>query len=239
MLNFRIIQAQAVLFTSAVNYRGSRFLSHFMSKWDELFNGEPTSLEPPVDLPPSLAATFPRAILKSEDSLLRLQVSTQRLDFFCDVPDESLVDLQEHFLRATDLFTDYMEYMPAEVNRLASLVTRAAPDEDAARTISHHFCRDEWLAGPINRPEQFEVHTLKKYRLEDTFELNSWFRCKSGTIIRRQPEKAERKAILVEQDINTQEGERLISKDEVRQYFSLAQEELDGIFRLYFVSNTA
>ncbi len=242
VLNFRIIQAQAVLFTSAVNYRGSKFLSHFMSKWDDLFTGEPVSLEPPENLPHSLAGTFPRAILKSEDSLIRLQVTTQRLDFFSRVGDESSVDLQEHFQRATDLFIAYKEHMPAEVNRVASIVMRAALDECPARTISRRFCREEWLAGPINRPEEFELHALKTYRLADAFDLNSWFRCKSGTIIKEQSEKEqsekdERRVIMVEQDLNTRGGGVLLNTDEVRHYFSLAREELEGIFRLYFGSD--
>jgi hypothetical protein len=238
MFDFRIIQAQATLFTPAVSYRGSRFLSHFMFKWGDLFDGEPTSFEPPTDFPPEIRGTFPRAILKSEDSMVGLQVTTQRLDFFCKAIDGASVDLREHFKRATEMFIDYKEHMPADVNRVASLVTRKTLDENPARTISRHFCRDEWLAGPINRPEEFEVHALKNYRLADTFDVNSWFRCKSATlVVKEAPEKLNQRVILVEQDLNTREEGYLLNQDEIRRYFSLAQDELGSIFKLYFPPN--
>ena len=104
--NFRTYEVQAVLFTSAVAYRGSRFLSHFLAKWGDVFSGEPVSLEPPEDFPPSVAGSFPRAILKSEDALTRLQVATERVDFHRTSAEESSVDAAAHFAQATDLFID-------------------------------------------------------------------------------------------------------------------------------------
>jgi len=232
--NFRTIQVQAVLFTSEVSYRGTRFLGYFLSKWGELFNGEPTSFEPPTDV---LLPGLPRAILKSEDSLIRLQVSTERLDFFRNSADNSSVDTTGHFQLSIDIFNDYLEYMRAKSGRVASVVMRAAEDEDPARTISKHFCREELLEGPIHRPSEFEVHSMKNYRLTETIEVNSWVRCKSGKIIKADLDKTERRVVLLEQDLNTpsdKANERMFSRDDIREFFTLAPNELDRILRLYF-----
>ena len=47
----------------------------------------------------------------------------------------------------------------------------------------------------------------------------------------------ERRAVLVEQDLNTlgeQANSRVLSLDDIRDFFSLAPDELDSIMGLYF-----
>src|SRR5207237_1331542 len=53
-------------------------------------------------------------------------------------------------------------------------------DTHPALSLAKHFCQQRWLDGPLNRPGDFEMHTHKRFRLDDLFEINSWFRCKTG-----------------------------------------------------------
>ncbi len=239
MNGFRTIQAQAVLFTSEAQFRSNRFLAYFLSEWGHLFNGEPTSFEPPSKL--LLFEGLPRVMLKSEDGSVRLQASGERLDFFRNVQDDSSIDIRSHFEQAVDIFNGYLEKLETTSGRVAVIVLRGFEDDNPAKTISHHFCREKWLEGPINRPREFEVHSLKHYRMHESLEVNSWFRCRSGKMVREaESERVERRAVLVEQDLNTPgdlEEPRTFSKDDIRNFFSLAPRELDVILGLYFPAN--
>jgi hypothetical protein len=235
---FRTIQIQAVLFTSEVHFRGTRFMSHFLSskKWGDLFNGEPTSFEPHTIIGMPVIG-FPRAILKSEDSLIRLFVSTERVDFIRNVADESDVDVAGHVETAIELFAEYQEQMSGKADRAAVILLRASENEEPARTISSHFCREKWLDGPMNRARDFEIAAMKQYQMAGTIEVNSWFRCRSGQMVKTDQSKVEQKAILVEQDLNTtidRANSLGLSQDEIREFFALAPNELDVIFGLYF-----
>ena len=210
-------------------------MSHFLSsKWGELFNGEPASFEPPTGMP---IRGYPLAILKSDDSLTRLIVSTERIDFYRNVADESSVDVAGHLKTATELFTEYHEQVSGKAARAAVMLIRSCESEKPARTISNLFCREKWLDGPMNRAKDFEIAAMKQYQLAATIDVNSWFRCKSGQMVKADQGKIERRAILVEQDLNTtmdRANTLGLSHDEIRKFFELAPADLDMTFGLYF-----
>jgi hypothetical protein len=235
---FRTIHAQAVLFTSEGNHHGPRFMSHFLSlKWGDLFNGEPATYEPPKGMP---VLSFPRIVLKSEDNLTHLLVSTERIDFVRLVmPDdlESAVDVLAHVKTAEELFAEYRTEFSSKVDRAAVIVVRASENEDPARTISNRFCQTKWVDGPMNRARDFEIASMKRYQMAGAIEVNSWFRCKTGNLVKESRDRAERRAILVEQDLNTAVGSANslgLSQDEMREFFALAPDELDSVFGFYF-----
>jgi hypothetical protein len=121
----------------------------------------------------------------------------------------------------------------ASVGRLAAVVRRIAMDRMPAATLSRHFCRDRWLASPLNRPSDFELHASKRFDLPNSFRVNSWFRCKTAEVVmERAP------AILVEQDFNTL-AEELESRDygpeQITHFFSpTLMAEFDKVLGLYF-----
>ena len=233
--DFGIYKAQAVLFTPGASVRNHKILAYLLSKWGDLFAGEPISLDLPAE---ALALGVPRVILKSEDSLTRLQVAHDRLDFFRHADNACSLDASQHLAQAIEIFNGYCKSMNIESTRVAAVVSRAADDDEPARTISRQFCREFWLDGPINRPTEFEIHALKSYQMGRTVSVNSWFRCKSGTLATgEEPNRTERRAVLVEQDLNTPNGEARapsLSPDTVREFFALATDELDGTLGSYF-----
>jgi hypothetical protein len=112
------------------------------------------------------------------------------------------------------------------------------PDPAPGRTLASHFCREEWLRGPLNRPSEFELHAHKQFKLGGQFQINSWMRCKTAFISSARDATSERSpVILVEQDFNTLVEEGLYSqyaKEEIARFYELVPAEFDHVLRLYF-----
>jgi hypothetical protein len=73
--------------------------------------------------------------------------------------------LEEFFDEASKTLTQYAEYLGARVGRLATVVSRHARHPSPGMFLSRHFCKAEILQGPLNRPESFELHARKAYKL--------------------------------------------------------------------------
>ena len=97
--------------------------------------------------------------------------------------------------------------------------------------LAKHFCRDEWLKSPLNRPETFELHAHKQFALFDKVMVNSWVRNKTGTLV-----GTDEAVVLVEQDLNTREedNERDYSASDLDHFFEAAVRELDVMLGLYY-----
>lgn len=118
------------------------------------------------------------------------------------------------------------------------VVHRYQASDDPARALSTHFCKPDLLSqdpkGPLNRPENFELHAHKTYKL-GRFAINSWMRCKSGVLM---GDTAQR-IVFVEQDLNTvAEGlqRETYGTGDIEEFFALTIPELDAIARAYFAS---
>jgi hypothetical protein len=230
---FRIIQARAILFTSGLHFRGNRFLGHFLGEHAELFDGDPISQKSPD----GVSEDLPRAAVQSRDGLLRLNASSSHVYLSRQVgDDDSHVDLEGHLALAATLFDEYLDVMLGRPVRVSCQMYRARPDDDPARTISRQYCRDRWVEGPINRPAEFELHTMKTYCPDGLPEVDSWFRCLSGSIALNSANAGEqvhvRRVVLVEQELTTRES--AIEREQIRNFFRLASGELDHILGLYF-----
>ncbi|MCI0342462.1 MAG: hypothetical protein L0216_15200 [Planctomycetales bacterium] len=124
------------------------------------------------------------------------------------------------------------------VGRLATVVTRIAEHETPGLFLARHFCKSRWDAAPLNRPEGFELHAHKSYKLPSGLKINSWVRNRTVQIV--APDQSERAAVSVEQDLNTLAEEANSSAfDErgIRSFFELAIPEFDAILKLYYPPN--
>jgi hypothetical protein len=121
------------------------------------------------------------------------------------------------------------------------VVQRFLPEEDPGRALARHFCREELLSqdpkGPLNRPENFELHAHKTYEMAG-FRINSWVRCKTGTLAIGD---SGQRILFVEQDLNTL-ADAIAQKEydlpAVAHFFETAATEVDAILRRYFPSRT-
>ena len=233
--DFRTLGFQTVIFTPGLQFRPNRVLADLMSRWAETLNGEPVVLPQIPDAP----ASVPRLILKSADSKHRVQVGPNRLDLFWDARTATdSLDIASYLQWSTEVFSHYLEITRGIVGRVAAIIKRAAMDNAPAMTLSRHFCRERWLAGPLNRPSDFELHAHKHFDLLSSFRVNSWFRCKTAKV-----GEDDQSAIFVEQDFNTLAEElqtREYGPEQIRSFFSLALlEEFNKVLDLYFPKEQA
>lgn len=225
---------QAAAFYARAVLVPGKVLPRLLQDLGTVLDGDPISLPIPSNAPPEI----PRIILSSKDQALRLEVSTSRVDMrWQRVTDDARLDLGEFTAAALRAFASYQRAIEAHPGRLGFIVVRSAEHENPGRLLAEHFCRPELLSnqpgkkGPLNRPEQFEIHSHKTFTLGQ-FRLNSWVRFKSGT-------RKNRPILLVEEDLNTPAQDLAdvqFSDDQMREFFSRTALESEAILRLYLVT---
>lgn len=235
--DFELLQVQAAGFTPRLALNANKLLSYLLSRWGDTFQGAPTVLPIPDDAPPEI----PRIMLVSADQSYRLNVSPVRTDVFVarQAPDKD-IELLEFLRWSSGLLSDLAEFATTQVGRLACVLTRIARTEDPGRSLAQHFCKDEWLLadGPLNRPEDFELHAHKRFRLTGEFVINSWVRCKTATVTDKQ-RGLDSRAVLVEQDFNTLPElllETSYTRQQVSEFFEASPEEFRIVLARYFPS---
>ena len=168
----------------------------------------------------------------SSDQRIRLSISEARADFvrYRD-EDDTLIDKDAFAKLCSDVYREYMESTSARVGRIAFVSIKYLMNDCPGLTLAQNFCKGNLLEEPFNRPENFEIHSHKKYILDD-FNVNSWVRCKSGIL---QP--GDVPIILAEQDINTVSEELAnneFSLEEISSFVKLAVSEQETILVKYF-----
>jgi len=230
---FEFNSYQAAAFYSRLSLSARTILTDVLRTLGDVLDGDPITLPLPAEAP----AELPRVLLTSKDSSLRFDVALSRADFRWNRADSALA-LTRFLELAQRGFSALHEAAGAMPGRLALVVHRFKPQEDAGKALARHFCLPELLEdgpqrkGPLNRPEAFELHAFKKFQL-GRYVVNSWFRAKSGLINPTVPEPI----VLIEQDINTlqeQLEEARLSQEDIRDFHRLSQSELDVIMRSYF-----
>ena len=226
---FRMSVIQCVIFTPHLAFRSSDILAHLLEHWKNDFDGQPLTMPIPDDAP----AEIPRILLKSVDDSLRMEIARGRTSVLwnrtSEGGDPEVSVVVEKFRDILQDLTGHVNVLPG---RLALVLNRVLPIENPARKLAEHFCKDAWIAGPLNRSENFELHALKKYRLAQQFDVNSWVRVKTG-----QRRTDGMRVVLVEQDINTLAEEletQQFQPQQMRDFFLAAVPECDQIFELYF-----
>jgi hypothetical protein len=221
---FRPIEAQYALFTPGLQFSAAKIMSRLSS----FFDGTPVVLPLGVEVP----ASIPRVTLSTADERQRVQISSVRMDFFLSSKDSEMINPEQGTSLAASVMNAYLEVTRATVGRLAFVLKRVADDPTSAPDLARHFCRDQWLSGPLNRPEDFELHAHKKYRLADSWNVNSWMRCKSARLA-----ASNQPVVLIEQDLNTLSEEvesvEFVVAD-INRFFRRCIPEVQSILELYF-----
>ena len=229
---FHMTRCQASFFTPNLQLNRARVLSHLLSEYGEQFDGDPISF--PGNPPPDI----PSIILRSADDSLQLQVSQSRLDV---VTDKRPMANAEAFLSwVTALGLSYLEKCQTKASRVACVLHHAIEVDKPAKELAVHFCQERWLNTGINRPEEFQLHTMKRFQLDDLFMVNSWIRCKSSLPVEIAPKDGAKPSIVVEQDMNTladPSETRDLCGDQIEKFFRIVPFEVGKVLELYFPTN--
>jgi hypothetical protein len=234
--DFHLFSCQAVLFTPDEEVSSAKLLKGLLpqTRWAERFDADPVALPSPaavVSVGPGIGTPreIPKIILQSkEPGIWRCQIASERINFYwqkqrSETPETTLV---EFFSEASSFLCEYREFLRARVGRLAAILMRYAPHSSPGLFLAQHFCKDQLLEKPFDRPIDFELHAHKRYTLTGKFSINSWVRNKTGQLLA----SGERTSVLfVEQDLNTLSEEtqkRDFTNEEIQDFFSTAATEL-------------
>jgi hypothetical protein len=226
--DFGILSLQFSMFTPNISFSINKILGVLMDKFGDVFDEAPISFPIPEDAPKEI----PRLILQSSDKRLKLEIAISRVNLFVYwKEDDVMIDVKAFSELCSDIFKEYLNSTSATVGRIALVSLKFAENDNPALTLAKHFCKEEWIVEPLNRPENFELHSHKRYEL-DTFTINSWVRCKTGAL-----KKDNKPIVLVQQDINTLLEE--IEKNEfdieqIGKFLKLVIEEQNSILKKYF-----
>ncbi len=232
--DFKDLSYQVSAFTLNFQMNINRILRAFLDKYSDRFNGEPVSIPIPEGAPKEI----PRIILQSDDKIWKLQVSPIRIDFFWKGGTKEVEEstIGEFIRVAKDILSLYQEVTKTTYGRLALVFERIADIENPGLSLAKHFCKDIWTETVLNKPEYFEIHAHKRYKVDDKItDINSWIRHKVVTI--KLENQDEKKVILVEQDLNTP-SENIIEEDftvDMRQHFlDVMPSEIATILKKYY-----
>lgn len=225
--DFELGVVQAVLFTDPDGFSAGTVMRSFFPVVPQ-FDGDPQTFgDDAAGFPPDV----PRVMLTSRSGQWRCQVAPARVDVFWNRTNTGDVEsLSSVLARAAAIIKTFQSRTQRAALRLATVVTRYAPNDSPGTTLAQHFCQERWQAQPLNRPESFELHAHKLYELKG-FSVNSWVRAKSG---HKRAGDTSSKIVLVEQDLNTPPRAVALSDDEVSAFFAVCPPELDHILGLYF-----
>lgn len=231
--NFSEISSiQASLFLSSFVFSTSKILKTALEASSELLDGDPIVLPVPDVAPHEI----PRIILKKKDNTMRLELSPLRFNFFRIKTGDGDKILANEFLNtANKLLSEMVENIGSGVVRMAVVLERFCLIEEAASAIAAHFCKSDFMSEPFDRPSEFELHSMKKYKFLDSFEVNSWVKIKSGIL--QSKKEIHRPVIIAHHDINTLADladTTIYANEDISKFFNNIFTEFDKILGLYF-----
>lgn len=226
---------QASLFLSSFVFSTYKILKTVIEESSEIFDGDPTVLPIPDDAPREI----PRIIFKKKDNSMKLELSPLRFNFFRTRPGaEGEILVNEFLTTASELLSKMVKNIESEVVRVAVVLERFCPNEEPPSAIADHFCKGDFKLEPFDKPSGFELHSLKKYKFLDSFDVNSWVRIKSGRL--QDGEGTHRPVIVAHQDINTLAelmDTTIYTHKDTSKFFNNIFTEFDKILELYFPLN--
>lgn len=219
------LSLQFSFFTPELVFSGNKILTHIASKFGHYFDGEPTFLPLPQDLPPDI----PRITLQSEAQTYKVEIAVSRVNmykFFQKARDKSV----DEFLKlCLDFSKEYVGCTNSQIGRLAVVFLKFLETETPGLDLAKHFCKEKWITSPSIPPQKFEIHFYHR-TVHEGFNINCWFRCKTGIL------NNNKNIILIEQDINTLTEELLkkhFSFGEIEKFLSVALEKQESLLSSY------
>ncbi|MGR3311448.1 MAG: hypothetical protein ACUZ77_11840 [Candidatus Brocadiales bacterium] len=228
--SFKVFSFQLSVFTPVALFSKNKILERIIGKYANIFDGDTTSIPIPTDAPEE----FPRIILQSSDGKIKLEIAKSRVNLFrYRREDNEIIELKELLDIYLRIIEDYKDCTKAVMGRLAIVTVKYLEIKNPSMVLAKHFCKEERLEEPFNRPENFEIHSQKKYSLKE-FNINSWVRCKTGNLSRNN---INIPIVLVTQDINTL-AEEVKNNDfnivDLKKFAELVIEEQEEILNKYF-----
>jgi hypothetical protein len=223
--DFKVGALQAVMFTEPKGFSTGRVLQRFLPEVASTFDAEPGI--PGEALPPEI----PRVLLASKAGTWQGQIGPLRCDLIWrGSGSKNSAQVASVLSEASGWLFKYLDVTGAKALRAAVVLTRFAECERPGLMLARHFCQERWYQQPLNRPQSFELHAHKSYRLGET-DVNSWFRAKSGQF---EVDGQNAPIVIAEQDVNTLPRETPLGQAEASAFFLACPQELDHILSLYF-----
>jgi len=220
---------QTTVFTPNFTFSTSEMLKKLLNMEQNIFDGDPFTLPLPADAPKEI----PRITLDSKDKKYKLEVAPIRINFFRNKIDENDKIIPNDIITsAVSLLTQLLDSLGTQCDRIALVIDRNSIKDDAAKVIASHFCKDDFIKEPFDRPSEFEIHSLKQYPFLEKFEVNSWVRIRSAHM--RHESGIIHPIINIQQDINTKaEATKIYSKEDITIFYEKIYDEFDKILKLY------
>ncbi|MBI3089673.1 MAG: hypothetical protein HYY96_03325 [Candidatus Tectomicrobia bacterium] len=230
---FHILRCQATLFTPDEEVSGAKIARGLLSSWSKRFDADPFII-PQLDRMPR---EVPRIVLKNHTEDWNCEISSERITIAWRRPkvEVAVPSLNQFYSEAITMLVEYVDFLKTRVGRIGAVVIRYAAHPAPGKFLSKHFCKEDWLVKPLNRPEGFELHAHKRFELSNEFLVNSWVRNKSGFVF--TADNGGKPAVLVEQDLNTlsEEVDKCdYTSTNLESFFLAAAREFDIILGLYY-----
>jgi len=237
MLKFEMLKMMASAFTPDFSIGNNLLLINtFQELSGKKFDGEFFSGQIPQEAP----AEIPRIILNSLDNCWKLEISLQRTNLVLLKPLASPVkapSLKEFGSFAKEIFARYKSQTDIRIQRLALVTERFFKIEETppSQFLATKFCNDIYLEKdkPFDRPNGFEIHSLKKYEREG-FKVNSWVRLKSGNLL----DSTRTPILIAVNDINTlsidEEPSTDFNDEDIIRFYEFFPDHVESIIDIYF-----
>ena len=225
---------QVTLFISGFSFSTSQVLKTLIDLGAEIFDGDPTVLP----LPPDAPREIPRILFQNQKKSMKIEVSPMRVNFFRNkVADDDFIVANDFILMAAGFLKGFINKIGAKCGRMAAVINRVAFKDKPGTEIASHFCKQKFIAAPLDRPTDFELHARKTYEFSSV-PVNSWVRIKTSQV--QLGSGILRSVVFAEQDINTLAelmDSKAFNEQEQSQFFESVYEEFDSILKLYFPGN--
>ncbi len=228
---------RVVAFTpEAAEFDPPALLAAVLSKYAKRFDGTVQAIPLPDDAPHNL----PRVALASKDRVWTFTASPSRLTSSWALGEQEQdqpVPLPDVVTNCRGPIEDHIRENDIRVGRLGLVVTRVCRAESPAQVLVDRFCRDDAKAAdspeaPLRHSTNFEIHNHKRYEPTPGLTVNSWVRCRTGTMGNQATP-----IVKVEQDINTLSEEletRQFGLEEIAAFYGLAVDQMGSILAKYF-----
>jgi hypothetical protein len=228
--DFQPLNHQALIFIERTDIRSEKIFKWLPAPWPSRLP-EPMVLGA-IELPPEL----PRITWQRDKKPWGAAVAPTFFSItwrnFVSLSDEKL-SLGTFISQSLPILLAFKKQFKTRVWRVACLSNRFAKHDQPAKFLAGHFCKPVWIKGPLNRPENFEIHSHKQFDLPESEKVNSWMRIKTSRL--SEDAASADLVIVAEQDFNTpnEDVEREFKDSDISQFFKTSPKEIDKVLDLY------